>query len=103
MPIALLPTYLTKADPCLIGKPLAIYVRGEEHLAFRTQLLEIRKGAVVQIENWELTMLSGKQTAFPVSITVVKVISTRGTTELRWLLRDITKRRKLEEEMQKAG
>ena len=87
----------------LIGKPLAIFVRSEEHLSFRTRLAEMKKGTVVQIENWELIMLSGKRTTFPVSITVGKVIASRGrTAELRWLLRDITKRKQLEEELQKA-
>ncbi|MHB8074126.1 hybrid sensor histidine kinase/response regulator [Desulfosporosinus fructosivorans] len=87
----------------LIGKPLAIYVRSDEHLIFRTRLLEIKKGTVIQNENWELIMLSGKRTTFPVSITVGKVIaSSGGKEELRWLLRDITKRKQLEEELQKA-
>ena len=87
----------------LIGKPLAIFVRNEEHLTFRSRLAEIKKGTVVQNENWELIMLSGKTKTFPVSITVGKVIASRGgAAELRWLLRDITKRKQVEEELQKA-
>ncbi|TGE36342.1 PAS domain-containing hybrid sensor histidine kinase/response regulator [Desulfosporosinus fructosivorans] len=87
----------------LMGKPLAIFVRSDEHLIFRTRLLEIKKGIVIQNENWELIMLSGKRTTFPVSITVGKVIaSSGGKEELRWLLRDISKRKQLEEELQKA-
>jgi PAS domain S-box-containing protein len=87
----------------LIGKPLAIFVRSEEHLAFRTRLAELKKGTVSQSENWEIVMLSGKRTTFPVSITVGKVITSGGeTAELRWLLRNITKRKQLEEELQKA-
>ena len=31
----------------LIGEPLAIYVRREEHIAFRTRLAEMKKGTVV--------------------------------------------------------
>jgi len=87
----------------LIGKPLAILVCSEERQTFRTRLLEINQGAVVQVENWELTMLSGKRTTFPVCITVGKVLASKGgTAELRWLLRDITIRKQLEDEMQKA-
>ena len=83
----------------LIGEPLAIYIRHEEQLDFRTRLAEMKKGTVVQKENWELDMLSEKRITFPVSITVGKVIaSSSGTTELRWLLRDITQRKQLEEE-----
>lgn len=48
-------------------------------------------------------MLSEKRTTFPVAITVGKVIASKGgSTELRWLMRDITKRKQLEEELQKA-
>lgn len=87
----------------LIGKPLAIFVRREEHLTFRTRLLEIKKRTIVQNENWELMMLSKKRTIFPVSLTVGKVnASGRGIAELRWLLRDITRSKQLEEELQKA-
>jgi len=87
----------------LIGKPLAIFVRREDHLNFRIRMAEIKKRVVVESDHWELIMLSGKRTTFPVSITVGKVIASRGgTAELRWLLRDITKSRHLEEELQKA-
>ncbi|HEY8910853.1 MAG TPA: ATP-binding protein [Desulfosporosinus sp.] len=87
----------------LIGKPLVIFVRSEDHQTFHTRLLEIKKRTVVQVENWELIMLSGKHTSFPVSITVGKVIASRGgTAGLRWLLRDITRSKQLEEELQNA-
>ncbi|WP_236860291.1 hybrid sensor histidine kinase/response regulator [Candidatus Formimonas warabiya] len=87
----------------LIGKPLVVFVCREEHFSFRARLAKIKNGNVVQNQNWELDMLSAKRTAFPVSLTVSMVIpSMRGTAELRWLLRDITERRKMEEELQKA-
>lgn len=87
----------------LIGKPLAIFVCSTEQLAFRNQLVQIKKGSAVQNDNWELAMLSGNQTTFPVSITVGKVIASKGEgAELRWLLRDITKHRQMEEELQKV-
>ncbi|HEY8908795.1 MAG TPA: PAS domain S-box protein [Desulfosporosinus sp.] len=82
----------------LIGKPLAMFVHSEEYLTFRTQLEELKKGTIVRKESWELVMLTGKRTTFPVSITVGKVIASRGgTAELRWSLRDITKRLRNEE------
>lgn len=62
----------------LIGKPLVVFVHNEEHLSFRTRLAEIKKGTVVQNENWELIMLSGKHTTLPVSITIGRVIASRG-------------------------
>jgi len=86
----------------LIGKPLAIFVRSQEHLTFRTRLAKMMEETPEQIENWEL-MLSGKRKTFPASITVGKVTDSRGgTDELRWLLRDITKHKQMEAELQKA-
>jgi len=91
------------SKPFVIGKPLALFVHNEERLSFRTRLAQIKKFADVQNGDWELLMHSRKGTAFPASITVVPVISSRGKTEeLRWLLRDITKRKQMEEELQKA-
>ncbi len=87
----------------LISKPLALFVCEEERMSFRTQLLEIKNESVVQNENWEIVMQSSKRPAFPVSITISKVFSSRGkTVELRWLIRDITERKQMEEELQKA-
>lgn len=86
----------------LIEKPLAIFVGNEDHLSFRTLLAELKKGNISRSENWELTMLSEKRTNFPVSITVGKVASRGVTSEFRWLVRDITKPRQLEVELQKA-
>ena len=80
------------------------YVCNEEQLAFRTQLTEMKKGTVIHKENWELVMLSGKQITVAVSVTVGKVTASRGgTTELRWLLRDITKRKQMDEEKAKRA
>ncbi|SPF40535.1 PAS/PAC sensor hybrid histidine kinase (fragment) [Candidatus Desulfosporosinus infrequens] len=94
---------LNVSKSLLIGKPLAIYVCKEEHMLFRSRMAEMKKRTVGQKENWELIMLSGKRTTVPVSITVGNVIASRGgTIELRWLLRDITQRKQLEKELQKA-
>jgi len=87
--------------PLLIGKPLAIFVRREEQLTFRMQLAGMKNGSVVQIQDWELSILSGTGTTFPVSITVGKVTASGGGTEFRWLLRDITLRKQMDEEKEK--
>ena len=88
----------------LIGMPLANFVATEERSFFRTKLAQMKKETGIQNGDWEFAMLSSKQTAFPVSLTVGKVITFRGeTAELRWLLRDITMRRQMEEEVQKAA
>lgn len=87
----------------IIGNPLALFVCEEERLSFRNQLAEINKEVVIRKENWEFVIYSKNKNDVPVSITVEKVFTSRGnTTELRWLLRDITKRKQMEEELQKA-
>lgn len=87
----------------LIGKPLALFVDSQERDHFRTRLDQLKKGTVIQNRDWELVMFSGKRTAFPASITVGPVITSAGKTAgLRWLLRDITVRKQMEEELQKA-
>lgn len=92
--------YVSKS--LLLGKPLAMFVCKEKQLTFHTLLLEIKRRTVIQSENWELMMLTSKQTNFCVSITVGKVTtSSRGTQELRWLLRDITEYRQMEDELKK--
>lgn len=87
----------------LIGKPLALFVNSEERSFFRTRLAQIKNGASMQNGEWELVMLSKKRTAFPASLTVGAVQAYKGeVAELRWLIRDITKRRQMEDELQKA-
>jgi len=87
----------------LIGKPLALFVHEEDRSSFRTRLVQLKNGTLIQNGDWELIMLSSKGVAFPSSITVEKVtVSREKSTELRWLLRDITKRRQQEKELQKV-
>jgi len=82
----------------LIGKPLAMFVRYEDRLQFRTRLAEKKAGNVLQSDNWELYMTSSQREPFPVSLTVGNVVTSSGkTSELRWLLRDITESKKIEE------
>lgn len=84
----------------LIGKPLAIYVHSAEQLTFRNLLVEMKNGTIAQIEDLEFIMLSAKRASFPVSITVGKIIAfSERTTEFRWLLRDITRSKRIEMEL----
>ena len=87
----------------LIGSPLTIFVHSDERLDFRNRLAQIKDKTDGKDMGWEITMLSRKRTPFPASITVGAVTTCRGGKgELRWLFRDISKRRQMEEELQKT-
>ena len=91
------------AKPFLIGKPLAMLVHHEERPSFRAKLAQIAKGVGIQDKDWEIEMDTCGRAPFPASLTVGTVVTSRGNiSELRWLLRDITKRRQLEEDLQKS-
>lgn len=86
----------------LIGTPLTMFVSNEDRFKFRTRLAEKKNSTIMQNEIWEFYMLSGNRTHFPVSVTVAKVFSSSGTSsELRWMIRDITEQKRIEEELQK--
>jgi two-component system, cell cycle sensor histidine kinase and response regulator CckA len=87
----------------LVGRPLALFVQSQERNHFRLRLNQLKKGSAIQNRDWELMMFSRKRAAFPVSLTVKPVIASgEETVQLRWLLRDITVRKQMEEELQKA-
>ncbi|MCR3923527.1 MAG: ATP-binding protein, partial [Firmicutes bacterium] len=87
----------------LVGKPLALFVHSHERSSFRTRLAQLHKEPEPKNINWEFQLQASNQQAFPAAITVGKMTSQRRkTSELRWLIRDITKRKQLEEELQKA-
>ncbi|MEH2250726.1 PAS domain-containing hybrid sensor histidine kinase/response regulator [Nostoc sp.] len=79
----------------LIGKPLLTFIAKLDHQAFfnyLTQLQEIDRG-----EEWEVRLQPREKVSFDVALTVVTVRNKEGyPVALRWLMRDITKRKHLE-------
>ncbi len=79
----------------LIGKPLASFIRRSDHQAFfnyLTQLQQLDRGG-----EWEVCLQPRKKVCFDVALTVVTVRNKQGLPiALRWLMRDISKRRLLE-------
>lgn len=87
----------------LIGNPMTIFIRGDARLAFRDILASLNEGAAVRHDNWEIKMRTSQRNQVLVSITVEKVVSSQNNTaELRWLLRDITRQKQLEDELAQA-
>ena len=76
-------------------KPLVIWVSPEDREQFHTRLPGVaRRGHVGE---WELRVQPRGRSAVPVAITVSATIRTGGTDGLRWLLRDISERKRAEE------
>jgi PAS domain S-box-containing protein len=82
----------------LIGKPLINYISLEERRAFRCQLLKLKD--IELIREWETIFCDRTGIKFNAAITVMTVYdSQRNPKEWRWLVRDITERKRTEEKM----
>jgi PAS domain S-box-containing protein len=86
----------------LLGSPLVAFVAGAERRAFRLALLKLSGGEKPTVDDGELmlTVKPRKADALEVACTVAGVHDPHGKlTNLRWLLRDITTRRRAELEL----
>ena len=81
----------------LIRKPLVSFIGQSDHQAFfnyLTQLQHLDRGG-----EWEVCLQPREKVCFDVALTVVTVRNEGGKpVALRWLMRDISKRRRLESE-----
>ncbi|MEH1814800.1 MAG: ATP-binding protein [Nostoc sp.] len=79
----------------LTGKPLLTFIAQSDHQAFfnyLTQLQQLDRG-----EEWEVCLQPREKICFDVAFTVVTVRNEKGKpVALRWLMRDISQRRRLE-------
>ncbi len=81
----------------LIGKPLSIFIATQEHKIFRSQLNQL--GQVERLDDWEVCLQPRNGTPFDAAFTVAPVRDRSGKlVALRWLMRDITDRKRAEEE-----
>lgn len=83
-----------------VGKPLALFVPGEERDAFRMGLLHA--GRQERVEEWEMRLRPKGGLLFDVSISLVSVRDRAGSPSLRWLIRDISRRKRAEDALQKS-
>ncbi|MEH1966016.1 PAS domain-containing hybrid sensor histidine kinase/response regulator [Nostoc sp.] len=81
----------------LIGKPLVTFIAQSDHQAFfnyLTQLQQLDRGG-----EWEVCLQPREKICFDVALTVVTVRNEKNKpVALRWLMRDISQRRRLESE-----
>jgi PAS domain S-box-containing protein len=81
----------------LVGKPLLVFVAEEDRRMFHDRLAELRTDPGT-VQDLEIGLQPRHGTPFFVSMTVGKVRDTTGRVDgFRWLLRDITVRRRVAE------
>jgi PAS domain S-box-containing protein len=85
----------------IIGNPLALFVNKGHKRAFYRRLNEM--DALKAVKDWELRLQPWKRKPFWASINLAKVkISEHEGISLRWLIRDITDRKRMEKELRKS-
>jgi PAS domain S-box-containing protein len=81
----------------LVGKPLSIFIAQPERQRFYALL--IRLAQVDRVQEWEVSLQPRHDKLFNAALTVTPVREAGGKViALRWLLRDITERKQMEEQ-----
>ncbi|HAX80177.1 MAG TPA: hypothetical protein DCY88_31155 [Cyanobacteria bacterium UBA11372] len=89
----------------LIGKPLFMFVSPQVRSGFRSQLNQLvalsdRTKSLQSRQTWELVLQPIKGDSFPAEVSVAFAHKLEGEASgLRWLIRDITKRKQAQEEL----
>ena len=96
-------TLLHRRRDYLVHKPLAVFIAPSEHQAFHEQLNRLQSGAIDRLYEWETHLQGHDRPAVLVAMTAASVCASDGRlTGLRWLLRDITARKRFEAQLQQA-
>ncbi|MGE0682094.1 MAG: ATP-binding protein [Candidatus Binatia bacterium] len=94
--------FLQVRQTFLIGKPFVIFMAAGEREALRVLLTQLQEGSPASRE-WEVRLQPREAQPFSAALTVVPAYdSRRKVAALRWLLRDITARKRAEEELREA-
>lgn len=91
-------TLLGVSQRFLIGKPLSIFVPETQRRDFRLRINQLKIGELDRLREWELPMQPRKGDCFEAAITVSAVSNPEGMN-LRWMLRDITRRKQVEAQL----
>ena len=87
----------------LVGKPLLVFVADVRagHAAFHMRLTQLQKAQTDKLQDWQIWLQPREGGPFPAEVTVGRVYDAYSRlTGLRWLLRDITRRKRAEESLQ---
>src|SRR5579872_7134570 len=83
----------------LAGRPLSEFVLDEEREAFESHLREFKVGDLEKIDDWQLSVQPSDGTSIQLAVAIGAERGVDGALSgLRWLLRDVTKRKRAEEE-----
>jgi PAS domain S-box-containing protein len=85
----------------LVGKPLIAFIAQHDRRVFHAQMSRLMKHKRVQA--WEIHIQPHRGHPFPADITIAVSRGVQGMrTTLLWLLRDLTERKRFEEELRHA-
>jgi PAS domain S-box-containing protein len=85
----------------LVGKPLVLFVASKERRDFRRRMLAVARGGG-EPQAWDLCLLPRNRPSLLVEA-VVRRSAEAGPRELRWSLRDVEERRRIEEEVRRLN
>lgn len=79
------------------GRPLVLFVAGDDRSALYREINRLRAGGSAQREAWEIRIRSADDRPFHASVTTAPGYDDNGDlTHMRWLIRDITSRKQME-------
>jgi two-component system sensor histidine kinase UhpB len=85
----------------LVGIPLSVFVAKDEQRTYRTQLNRLLQ--LDRVQDWEVRLQPRKSPSFLVAITAATVYDSQGrVVSLRWVIRDITERKRAEQALQES-
>ncbi|MFP5213243.1 MAG: sensor histidine kinase [Acidobacteriota bacterium] len=96
-------TLLCYARTALIGKPFSVFVPEEDRRIFRTKMGQLKRNE--GITNWEIRLKppTGDIRHVSISTAVMPSAERGGAGTWRWLIRDISERKRMERELRKQA
>src|SRR5581483_3764392 len=82
----------------LPGQSLIEFIVRTDREVFRERLHQLHLGSTERIEDWELALQPRNRPPIPAALTVVAERTVPAVASLRWLIRDVTERKRLERE-----
>ncbi|HEY9750482.1 MAG TPA: ATP-binding protein [Allocoleopsis sp.] len=80
----------------LVGKPLLVFIDQPDRSSFHLKLDQLQQ--LDRLQDWQIHLRSPQRSPFDAALTVAVVRNTSGQiVSLRWLLRDITERKQVEQ------
>lgn len=82
----------------LPGQSLSEFVVRADRELFRERLHQLHLGSLERLEDWEVSLQPRNRPPIPAALTVVSERTAPAVASLRWLIRDVTERKRLEKE-----